>query len=172
MKGNHRARALGASLSRRAALASVPLAVALVAVTGIALVARLHTNVSQLDAQAKANARVTEGPGIVLSAADSLDIDNGFVLAALASVPANATFAIAGPPSDAAAARRGISSVTTFALAGYLQFALMPRREVEAPSADYVLCYACDRRALARPARWLYTPASGFWIGRFSKAGG
>jgi hypothetical protein len=137
------------------------LGLTLVLIAVATLAARLPSALSGLHATAARNATF-DVQGRTLAVADSLSIDNGFVVAALADLPGNATFAIV-PPAPAAA--QHMSPVTINALDGYFQYLLLPRREVTADRAGYLLCYACDTGTLHGKVRWIYSAAGGLKIG-------
>jgi len=138
--------------------------VALILLSTATLALRLPRAFSQLHGQAKQNDAYT-AQGRLLAAADSLSIDNGFVLAALAYVPPHATFAVL-KPSAAAVRHQHLSVVTVYALPGFFRYLLLPRREVAPRQAGFVLCYACDRSSLAGQVHTLWSAPNGLEIGR------
>src|SRR4051794_22588761 len=127
-----------------------------VVVAATALVIRLPASIRGLDDQATRNA--AGGPqGRLLVTADSLDIDNDFVLAALATLPQKATYTVQSPQSaEVAASSYGIGELTLEALPAYMRFLLLPRREVQPDAAQYVLCYACDTSRWDHHTTWLW----------------
>lgn len=137
---------------------------AAVAIAVLALLARTPPLVGALNARARENDSLT-ADGRLTKSADTLDIDNPFVIAALQIVPMGATFAVARPAS-----RTAIAPITYDALPGYFQYVLMPRREAPLRSADYVLCYGCARARLQRHTHWLWSGAPGLRIGRLGTA--
>jgi len=96
--------------------------------------------------------------GGATAAADSVEIDDGFVQAALTMIPRNGRFTVVLPADTvAAAAKNGMSPVTFQALPAMMEDFLLPRREVDTPAkGDYVLCYLCDRSQWDGRTHWLY----------------
>lgn len=141
---------------------------AVVALASLTLLLRLPPALSGLSQQAKRNDAYT-AQGRLLAAADSLAIDNGFVLEALQALPERTTFAVLAP-SDERATQLGISQITTHALPGFLRMLLLPRREVSAGEAQYFLCYACDTGPWRGVVRWTWSGPNGELVGR-RKAG-
>lgn len=140
--------------------ASAVTGIALVLLAAAVLIARLPGTVSRLDGDAKRNDAFTT-LGRALAAADSFDIDNGFVVAAM-NLPPRTTFAILTP----VVAPAGISPATINALTPYLQYLLLPSRLSSSDRAAYLLCYLCDRRAVHARVTWTSTGGSGLFIGR------
>jgi hypothetical protein len=76
------------------------------------LLSRLPAATHELDDQAARNARGGD-TGRLLAAADSIDVDNDFVLAALSTLPADARYTVLLPPSaEIAASTYGIGALT------------------------------------------------------------
>src|SRR4051794_30407095 len=120
---------LRALVRKRSWQTSRRVGLALVLAGLVSLGGRLPEAFRAFDQQARLNARGGT-QGRLLAAADSLDVDNDFVLAALAEVPKNARYAVLLPPSpDVAASTYGIGALTLAALPGYVQYLLLPRRE-------------------------------------------
>ncbi len=140
--------------------------VALVVVTVVGVLGHFRSGWKELDAQAARNAGYS-AQGVTLAAADSIDVDNPFALAATQDIPAGAPFAVIGP-SPAAVVRDEISPITSFALPSYFQYLLLPRHEVDLVAASYVLCYDCADSDVTRPVRWIYHSENnpGFRIGK------
>jgi hypothetical protein len=134
------------SLPRRLALGVVVVAV-------VSVLVRLPATANDLHAQATKNDAYT-GVGRMLAAADSLDIDNSFVVAANDTVPPNATYAVA-LPSRAAITAGTINEVTYDGVAPFMRYLLLPRRPAPLESAQYVLCYGCALHG--SKFRWLWT---------------
>jgi hypothetical protein len=131
-----------------------------------ALVVRLPAATRDLDAQATRNARGGD-LGRMLAAADSIDVDNDFVAASLTVVPQDASYAVLLPPSPEVAAKSyGIGAITLSGLPGYMQFMLLPRRQVMPEEAQYVLCYACDTSPWDHRTSWLWKNDHGVAIGK------
>lgn len=133
--------------------ASVWIARAAVAAAAVLLVVRLPTTISDLSSTRRAN-DARDAQSRLLASADSLDIDNAFVIAAMDYLPAHATFAVVRPH---AVGKRIRSTVTYGALPGYFQSILLPRRETSGRKADYILCYACLRKDLPIPVTWIWS---------------
>lgn len=108
---------------------------AIVAVGGFRLVESLHT----VNSSAR-EYRTNEPSRRELAGAWLLDIDREFVQAAKAYVGPTDTFAVATGPNVTTS-----SSVTLGFLATYLRSELLPAALAEPDSADWVLCFGCDR---------------------------
>lgn len=108
------------------------------------------------------------GLGGALAGADSLDIDNGFVVAAVQMVPTGARYAVLLPPSvQIAQTNYGIDPITIQALPAFMREVLLPRLPTAEPvRGDYVLCYDCDTSPWDHRTRWLWTDAKGRAVGR------
>lgn len=145
------------------------LALAVTAAAVAAVLVRLPGVFHTLDSRASFNAK--ESPiGRTIQAADGLAIDDQFAVEALTLLPRNATFAVEQPATLHLAQQYGIPPTTLLALEGYMRFLLLPRREVPAARAEYVLCYACntdpfDKRGMKR----LWTDPHGYVIGRLPR---
>ncbi len=141
-------------------------AVVLVLAAAVALLFRLPGALRQFDDQAAKNAAGGE-QGRLLATADSIDVDNDFVLAALDTLPSNATYTVQLPPNaDVAASSYGIGALTISALPGYMRFVLLPRLEVAPDEAQYVLCYACDTAPWDHKTSWLWKNEHAVVIGK------
>jgi hypothetical protein len=139
------------------------LGVVIVAVAVLTLLQRLPHALGGLNATAKQNASY-DALHRTLRLADSLDVDNGFVVEAL-QLPTPTTYAIL-PPSDANATKDGIPAETSFSLRGYFNYLLLPSRQVGPQDAKYFLCYACDARGYGGKVDWFWSEPGGFLIGR------
>lgn len=145
---------------------SRPLALGLVAIAAIVLAVEIPQALNWFGDTAKANAQ-RDRPGRILAAADSLNVDNDFVLAALSTLPANARYAVLLPPSpEVAQSQYGIDPLTLQGLGDYMQFMLLPRRRVDPDEAQYVLCYACDTGPWDHRTDWLWKNEHAEAIGR------
>lgn len=96
------------------------------------------------------------------AAADSLGIDNGFVAESVATLPPNASYAVLMPPRSVIGEGK-LSEITYDAVPPFMRETLLPRREVDAGSAGYILCYECGQRV--RGVRWVWTNDAGDRIG-------
>jgi hypothetical protein len=103
-----------------------------------------------------------------LAGADSLAIDDGFVLAAVQTLPDRARYKLLLPPSlEIAQKTYGIDPLTLDALPPFMREVLLPRLPVDEPARnDYVLCYDCDTSPWDSRTRWLWTDKAGHAIGR------
>jgi hypothetical protein len=145
-------------------------ATVLVAAAAVTLVLRLPDAFRGFDDQAAKNA-VGGAQGRLLATADSIDVDNDFVLAAVNTLPPTATYTLQVPPNaDVAASSYGIGALTISALPGYMRFMLLPRREVAPEKAEYVLCYACDTSPWDHKTSWLWKNAHAVVIGKVSRS--
>lgn len=144
-------------------------ALVLLVVTALALVVRLPAATQELDDQAARNARGGD-TGRLLAAADSIDVDNDFVVASLSVLPTDARYAVLLPPSpEVAASSYGIGALTLSALPGYMQFMLLPRRQVGPEEAQFILCYACDTSPWDHKTTWLWKNDHAVAIGRVNR---
>ena len=135
--------------------------IGLAVLTALVLLARLPGTVSRLNSTAKQNNSYTP-LGRALAAADSFDIDNGFVVAAMNDVPPRSTFAILTP----SAPQPEVSSETIGALTPFLEYLLLPSRLAPADDAAYLLCYGCAPSALPHGFVRIWTDGNGRSIGR------
>jgi hypothetical protein len=141
-------------------------AAVLIAIAAATLLLRLPAAFRQFDDQAAKNA-VGGDQGRLLVSADSLDVDNDFVLAALNTLPPDATYTVQLPPNqEVAASSYGIGALTIEALSPYMRFLLLPRREVPPEAAQYVLCYACDTAPWDQRTSWVWKNDHAVVIGR------
>jgi len=141
-------------------------ALGLLALAAVVLISRLPAATRELDDQAARNARGGDR-GRLLATADSIDVDNDFVVASLSVLPMDARYAVLLPPSpEIAASSYGIGALTLSALPGYMQFVLLPRRQVTPEEAQFILCYACDTSPWDRKTTWLWRNAHAVAIGR------
>ena len=142
--------------AHRVAVPAVGLALTIVA--ALMLFVRLPAALRGVDHAAAAQAG-RNAYGGALAAADSVEVDDGFVQAAMTLVPPNARFAVLLPVDQSGAEKTyGVNPTTLAAVSGLMENFLLPRREVGEPSkGDYVLCYLCDRAHWDARTRWLYT---------------
>jgi hypothetical protein len=154
--------ARGFGARERAALAGV-----LVVIAVFMLLARLPSTLSGLSAEAKKN-DAYGAVGRQLAAADSLDVDNGIVVAGLQFIPRTATFGVV-TPTAAAIRSQSIQPLTIEALLPYFRSILLPRVETEVPSAQFIVCYACDVRPWRGRVRWVWNGDNGMKIGRLRR---
>jgi len=140
-------------------------ALALGALAAVLFLVRVPFAIVKIDHRASFNGRQSS-LSRTIQGADGLAIDNTFAEQALALLPARAPYTVALPQSQQVADQYHISPTTMNALPLYMQFLLLPRREVDAAQARYVLCYACntdpfDKRGMKR----LWTDPKGYVIG-------
>jgi hypothetical protein len=144
-------------------------AAVLIVVAAATLLLRLPDTFRQFDGQAAKNA-VGGDNGRLLATADSIDVDNDFVLAAVQTLPRNATYTVQLPPNqEVAASSYGIGAVTLSALVGYMRFILLPRLDVPPDAAQYVLCYACDTAPWDHRTSWLWKNDHAVAIGKVNR---
>jgi len=140
-------------------------ALALGGVAATLFLVRLPFAVVKIDHRASFNGRESAATRTI-QGADGLAIDNTFAEQALTLLPSRAAYVVAMPQSQQVANQYHIPPTTMNALPLYMQFLLLPRRQVDAAHARYVLCYACDtdpfdRRGMKR----LWTDPQGYVIG-------
>jgi hypothetical protein len=153
----------GGSLIRARRLA----ALALVLVAAAMLLVRLPDASRELDGQAVHNAAGGD-LGRMLATADTIDVDNDFVVGVQNDVPVNATYTVQLPPDVATATARGIGALTMAALPGYIRFLLLPRRETAPAEAQYIICYACDVAKWDGTTTWVWEKEKAILIGRLN----
>lgn len=142
------------------------LAAAIVAATALLALTRIPDAVRGFDSGAAFGAAHGELGGVI-AGANALDIDNGFVRAALDALPAKARYSVLVPASEAVAQKTyGIAPVTLEAIPGFMLETLLPRMPVQTPGkGDYVLCYACDTAPWDHRTRWIWNDGDGHVIG-------
>lgn len=144
-------------------------AIALTVAAALMLLVRLPDAVRGFDRAASAQVG-RNAYGGATAAADSVEIDDGFVQAALTIIPRNGRFAVALPTDEVAVEQKtGISGITFQAVTGLMEDFLLPRRVVDSPAKGvYLLCYLCDRSRWDARTHWLYeSPAvKGALVGR------
>jgi len=131
--------------------------IALTVIAALMVLVRLPGALNGFDHAASAQVG-RNGYGGATAAADSLEIDDGFVQAALTLIPRNGRFTVALPTDKVAVeAKTGIQGATFQALPAMMEDFLLPRREVDSPAkGDYVLCYLCDRPHWDARTHWIY----------------
>jgi hypothetical protein len=139
--------------------------VALIVLAVFALLLQLPTAWRAFQTRAHDNAARND-VGRMLAAADSLNIENDFVVNASSLLPPHASYAVLLPASSDAAAKAGITSVTFLSLAAYMRNQLLPRRQVAPESAAYLLCYACTTDRWDRRVRWIWRNDKAMLIGK------
>lgn len=132
--------------------AAVWLASAVIVLAALTVVAHVGSALKSLHAKAKLNDSYV-GRGRTLAAADSLNIDNSWVGAALDLLGPRATYAVVLPSRQAVADGR-LGEITYDALPPYMRYLLLPRREVAPRDAQFVLCYGCARHFAG--VRWIW----------------
>ena len=115
------------------------LAVSVAVIAALSVALALPAALRTINAKRQQNDAYTAS-GRTLASADSLDIDNDFVSAALDTLPEDATYVVLRPPAGE------FSPITDDALRPYMRYQLLPRREADLQRAQYVLCYACTER--------------------------
>jgi hypothetical protein len=135
--------------------------VAVVVAAALTLLVRLPPTLSDLSTSAHKN-NSYDPLGRTLAAADSLDIDNAFAVAAMQLVPQTATFTVVPPPKPTPQ----VAPLTIEALRGYFRYLLLPRHEILDGKADYVLCYSCASVPDGMRVRWIWHGDDGLRIGR------
>jgi hypothetical protein len=143
-------------------------AVALVVAAAVVLVIRLPGAFRSFDQRATANNGQSE-IGRQIAGADAEDIDNEFLVQALQLLPQDATYAILLPQTPQIAATYHISEPTYNALPGFVLNALLPRRQVDANAARYILCYACNTDPYDPRMKRLWQNDQGLVIGELTR---
>jgi hypothetical protein len=139
-----------------------PVGVALIVLCVMALVLRLPAGWRAFETRIHDNAS-RDDTGRMLAAADSLNIENDFVVNATSLLPPHATYAVLLPDD---AAKAGIAPVTAQSLAAYMRYQLLPRRQVAPEAASYLLCYACRTDRWDRRTRWLWRNDKAMLVGK------
>jgi hypothetical protein len=138
----------------------------LLAIAAAVLVWRLPAAFHEFDDRAAKNDRGGDR-GRVLALADAIDVDNEFVIAALSVLPRDARYAVMLPPSPEIAEKTyGIGPLTVLGLPFYLEYLLLPRRQVPPEQAQFVVCYACDTSAWDKRTTWLWKNDHALVIGK------
>jgi hypothetical protein len=101
------------------------------------------------------NAQATALEVRLLEGASGPGISTAYMLAAKREIPAGSRYAVKTGAAAAAPTRVTLQWVTTFS-----RFWLFPSRQVPLGSADWVLCYGCDRSQLP-PGRVVYEEEGG-----------
>jgi hypothetical protein len=138
--------------------AGVPtVGIALTIVAAAMLLVRLPAALNGFDHAASAQVG-RNAYGGATAAADSVEIDDGFVQAALTMIPRNGRFTVVLPSDKVAVEQQtGINAATFQALPAMMEDFLLPRRQVDSPAKGvYVLCYLCDRTHWDARTHWLY----------------
>ena len=143
------------------------LAVAVTVAAAAAAIVRLPAALNSFDDRARFNASQS-ALGREIAGADAENIDNTFLVEALRLVPPRSSYAILLPQSLAVAKTYDIAPATYHALPGFVQNALLPRRQVEPDKAQYLLCYACDTDPYDKRMRRLWQDPHGLVIGRLT----
>jgi hypothetical protein len=145
--------------------------IALTVVAALMLLVRLPDALRGFDHAASAQVG-RNAYGGATAAADSVEIDDGFVQAALTMIPRNGRFTVVLPADKVGVEQKtGISGATFQALPAMMEDFLLPRREVDRPvKGVYLLCYLCDRSRWDARTHWLYeSPAvKGALVGRIN----
>src|SRR2546425_3871937 len=139
-----------------------------VAIAFVALVVRFPAALRGFDHRAARNAAQSPVDRLI-AAADPLDIDNQFLGHALGLLPEHARYAVARPANVAEASRQGIVPTTFNALPGYVQFLLLPRRQVDPAEADWLLCYGCDLGPFRRRLDLGWRDGNGLAVGKLRR---
>jgi len=139
----------------------------LVVAAAVAALVRLPAALDNFQDRAAFNA-TQDATGRAIAGADAEEIDNEFLVQALTLVPRDATYALARSASPEVAASYGIKAATYNALPGFVQNALLPRRQVEAAKAQYLLCYACDTDPFDARMQRLWQNDHGLVIGKLA----
>src|SRR4051794_25375538 len=140
----------------------------IVGVAAIAFVARLPAALHDFDERAHVNDQQTF-LGRSIAGADAEEIDNDFLVHALALVPAHATYAILRPDTPAVAKTYGIKPATFYALYPFVLNALLPRRQVDPAKAEFLLCYACNTDPFDKRMKRLWENGKGLVIGQLTQ---
>ena len=151
-------------------MATVRLTAALLVVAAFAgmVTDRLPQAFRDLSGAATANAGRDEGDG-ALAAADSVDMDNGFVRAAMQTVPRGSRFLVETASTEQAAGYK-VDPATLWAVPGQMVEDLLPSRPATEPRVGiYVICYLCDTSPWDKRVDWLWNNHAGMAIGRITR---
>ena len=130
----------------------------LVAVTAVAVVIRYPTLISDLGTEASRSGNLSYSDREI-AGGNGLVVDQTAVYAARALIPDEDTFNVVVNPTF-----EGGTPETVLHVAGYYRYFLMPRRMAE--SADWVICYGCDRSAYGEGAEVVWEGADDISIVR------
>ena len=94
-----------------------------------------------------------------------LGVPSDFQEAALTFIPPGATFGIISPDPKLVA-KAGVSSITTVGIYAYMQYLLLPQREVDPSEAQWLLCFQCNTKQWDASVTWTWNDDSGLLIGK------
>jgi hypothetical protein len=133
------------------------LALAVVVVAALVLLVHVPSTLHSLDVKATRN-NSYDALGRTIAASDTLDIDNGWAVAAVQAVRPGSTYAVV-LPSRAAVADGRLSEITYDAIPPYMRYLLLPAVPTSAAKARYILCYSCGR--VFHHVRWVWESEPG-----------
>jgi len=117
------------------------------------------------DLQTRAAANATQPADYrPLTGARGVDISSPFMLAADSLIPVGETFVV-----ETGSHVQVSTPITLTALAPFMQTWLLPRRAVDAKSAQWLLCYGCDLGQWGRRLDVKYNDGSGIVIARVAR---
>jgi hypothetical protein len=105
--------------------------------------------------------------GGALATADSVGLNDDFVLAAFQAIPSHAHFAVVLPPDLAKAeAADGVNPITFAAAPSYFEDYLMPRREdATVTRGIYIVCLYCESPYWDTRTHWRSSAYGGGRVG-------
>jgi hypothetical protein len=136
-------------------------------VSAVALFAlKVPATVRALDSAVTADAYIVDPVGRSLTSGDILGISRDLQAEALTKIPPGSAYALLLPDEQSASAGYGIGPVAYETVRPWLDYLLLPSRQVPAEQARYVICWGCDTSGWDHRTTWLYGNDEGVAIGR------
>jgi hypothetical protein len=131
------------------------------------LILKVPRTIGNLDSSVRGNAYITDPIGRSLTEGDMLGISRDLQLQAIAKIPRGSAYAVLLPSDQQlASSGYGIEPVTYETLAPWLNYLLLPSRQVSPKDARYVICWGCDTTPWDHRTTWLFDNDQGVAIGR------
>ena len=140
--------------------------VACVVAAVVLFAVKVPRTVGNLDSAVRADAYITDPVGRSLTSGDILGISRDLQSEALAKIPPGSGYALLLPDEASASAGYGIGQVAYETVGPWLNYLLLPSRQVPAERAQYVICWGCDTSGWDPRTTWLYRNGQGVAIGR------
>jgi hypothetical protein len=158
-------RRAGMTASRGARLRAVA-GLVCVGCAAVLFVLEVPRAIHDLNGQRKAVSYLTDAQERLLTTGDIEGLPAQLQAAALDVIPSRANYAVLMPATLADAAPYGINAITMGTGPAFLLYLLLPRWQVDAGQARYVICFGCDTTAWDHRTTWLWRDDRGDSIGR------
>jgi hypothetical protein len=137
-------------------------------VAAVALfVVEVPETVRALDASLKGVSYIKDPVNRSLTSGDMLGIPRDLQTGALSKIPAGSKYALLLPGDEQSASTDyGIAPVTYETVAPWLNYLLLPSRQVPPEQARYIICWGCDTSPWDHHTTWLFGNSRGVAIGR------